>query len=103
LLSEREMKVLKADNGEKALEILEAEDGIDIVLMDIMMPVLDGYETMRRLRANPKLAQMPVIALTAKAMKGDQDKCIEAGASDYLPKPVDQDRLISMLRVWLYR
>jgi signal transduction histidine kinase/CheY-like chemotaxis protein len=102
-LSERGMRVLKADNGEKAIAVLEESSDVDVVLMDIMMPVLDGYETMRRIRSQDRFRKLPIIALTAKAMKGDRERCMEAGASDYLPKPVDQDRLISMLRVWLYR
>jgi CheY-like chemotaxis protein len=96
------MRVLKAENGEKALRVLEQER-VDVVLMDVMMPVLDGLETMRRIRSRERLGRLPIIALTAKAMKGDQERCMEAGASDYLPKPVDRDRLLSMLRVWLYR
>jgi CheY-like chemotaxis protein/putative methionine-R-sulfoxide reductase with GAF domain len=102
-LSERGMRVLKADNGEKAISVLEESSDVDVVLMDIMMPVLDGYETMKRIRAQDRFKKLPIIALTAKAMKGDRERCMEAGASDYLPKPVDQDRLISMLRMWLYR
>ena len=103
ILADRGMQILKAENGEKALAALEQEPDVDLVLMDIMMPVLDGYETMERIRAQQRFAGLPIIALTAKAMQGDQERCMQAGASDYLPKPVDQDRLISMLRVWLYR
>lgn len=103
LLGEKGMQVSIAHSGLKALELLEAKSGIDLVLMDIMMPELDGYETIRRIRALPKFRTLPILALTAKAMKGDADKCIAAGANDYLPKPVDADRLFSMLRVWLYR
>ncbi|MDX9719766.1 MAG: response regulator [Myxococcota bacterium] len=103
LLSERGMKVLKAENGQRALDLLEREATPDIVLMDIMMPVLDGFETMKRIRAQERFKRLPIIALTAKAMRGDQERCMESGATDYLPKPVDQERLISMLRVWLYR
>jgi PAS domain S-box-containing protein len=102
ILADRGMRVLKAENGEKALGVLERER-VDVVLMDIMMPILDGFETMKRIRSRERLRKLPIIALTAKAMKGDQKRCMEAGASDYLPKPVDQDRLLSMLRVWLYR
>jgi len=103
ILADRGMHITKAENGEKALQLLAREPDVDIVLMDIMMPVLDGYQTMKRIRAQERFKQLPIIALTAKAMRGDQERCVEAGANDYLPKPVDQDRLISMLRVWLYR
>lgn len=103
LLEERGVNVLRAEDGSRALEILEKEPEVDLVLMDIMMPVMDGYEAMRRIRAQENLRQLPIIALTAKAMKEDRSKCIEAGASDYLPKPVDMQRLFSMMRVWLYR
>ncbi|MCF8108787.1 MAG: response regulator [Desulfohalobiaceae bacterium] len=103
LLDELGMKPLKAENGERALRLLEQEPDVDLVLMDIMMPRMDGYETMRRIRAQKRFRSLPIIALTAKAMPEDRKKCTEAGASDYLPKPVDQDRLVSMMRVWLYR
>ena len=83
--------------------MLETTSDIDLVLMDIMMPEMDGYETMRRIRAQQRFKNLPMLALTAKAMKGDLEKCIEAGANDYLSKPVDVERLFSMLRVWLYR
>ncbi|MBN1657542.1 MAG: response regulator [Anaerolineae bacterium] len=103
LLGEKGLKVTIARNGTKALELLAAAPDVDLVLMDIMMPDLDGYETIRHIRARPHLRSLPILALTAKAMKGDQDRCIAAGANDYLSKPVDADRLFSMLRVWLYR
>ncbi|MGH7193757.1 MAG: response regulator, partial [Candidatus Saccharimonadales bacterium] len=82
---------------------LERNPDIDIVLMDIMMPEMDGYETMREIRRVDRYRSLPIIALTAKAMKGDRDKCIEAGASDYIAKPTNTEQLLSLLRVWLYR
>ena len=103
VLEQHEMKVVYAENGQQALDKLAAETDVDIVLMDIMMPEMDGYEATRRIRAQTKYAKLPIIALTAKAMKGDREKCIEAGASDYITKPVDPDQLVSLLRVWLYR
>ncbi|HEY0711150.1 MAG TPA: response regulator, partial [Polyangia bacterium] len=103
VLEQHAMKVIYAENGQQALEKLASEPGINIVLMDIMMPEMDGYEATRRIRAQTRYANLPVIALTAKAMKGDRDKCIQAGASDYITKPVDPDQLVSLLRVWLYR
>ena len=103
ILRDRGIKVYKAQNGVKGLEMIDTEEGIDLVLMDIMMPEMDGYETTRAIRQKPQYMKLPIIALTAKAMKEDRDKCIAAGASDYLSKPVDIERLLSMLRVWLYR
>ena len=103
ILEEKGMKVIKAANGKKALDILNIEENINIVLMDIMMPVMDGYETIKEIRKINKYWQLPIIALTAKAMKDDRDKCIEAGANDYMPKPVNIERLLSLLRVWLYK
>ncbi len=102
LLADKGLKVHIAQNGQKALEMLEKNE-VDLVLMDIMMPVMDGYETIKRIRLQPKFRNLPILALTAKAMKGDREKCIAAGASDYLTKPIDPDRLFSMLRVWLYQ
>ncbi|MBF0219056.1 MAG: response regulator [Gammaproteobacteria bacterium] len=102
-LQEREMQVITATNGIEALDMLAQHTDVALVLMDIMMPQMDGYEAMRRIRAQPSFARLPIIALTAKAMKGDRGKCIEAGASDYLAKPIDSAKLISMMRVWLYR
>jgi len=97
------MEVLRAENGREGIELLEQNPDIDVVLMDIMMPEMDGYETMQAIRQIEQFQQLPIIALTAKAMKADRDKCIEAGASDYIAKPLDMDQLLSMLRVWLYR
>ena len=102
VIEEKGMIVLVARNGKEALDLLEQESAIDLVLMDIMMPEMDGYETMRQIRAQERLKDLPIIALTAKAMKGDRQKCIDAGANDYLSKPVDIDKLLSLLRVWLY-
>ena len=102
LLEEQQMIVDYAENGEEALAKLEGSEAFDVVLMDVMMPGMDGLEATRRIRETPRHAKLPVIALTAKAMKGDRDKCILAGASDYITKPVDTDQLVSLLRVWLY-
>jgi len=103
VLDEKGMKILEAENGEVALKILEENPDVDIVLMDIMMPVMDGLETIRRIRKMPGLGRLPIIALTAKAMKDDYEKCLAAGASDYLSKPIDIDRLINLMNVWLYK
>ncbi len=103
MLERHQLVVLSAENGREGLELLEKEPDIHIVLMDIMMPEMDGYEAMVAIRQNPRFESLPVIALTAKAMKGDREKCIEAGASDYITKPVDIQQLLSLLRVWLYR
>ncbi len=101
-LETRGMVVRFAENGREAIESLEADDAVDLVLMDVMMPEMDGHETTRALRADDRFADLPVIALTAKAMKGDREKSIAAGASDYITKPVDIEQLISLMRVWLY-
>jgi CheY-like chemotaxis protein len=103
LLNDKGLKISLARSGAKAIEMLENTTDIDLVLMDIMMPEMDGYETMQRIRTQQRFKNLPILALTAKAMKGDLEKCIAAGANDYLSKPVDVERLFSMLRVWLYR
>jgi CheY-like chemotaxis protein len=103
LLERRGMKVLTASTGTEAIEMLTRVPDVSIVLMDIMMPDMDGYQTTRAIRQNPALRRIPIIALTAKAMKGDREKCLEAGASDYLAKPVDTGQLLSALRMWLHR
>jgi CheY-like chemotaxis protein len=96
------MEVIFAENGRDGIETLEASSGVDLVLMDIMMPEMDGYETMAAIRKLPQFSELPIISLTAKAMKGDREKSIASGASDYITKPVDTDQLLSLMRVWLY-
>ncbi len=103
VLERKNLRVLHAENGRAAIETLQKTPDIDIVLMDVMMPEMDGYETMRAIRRIEKFRSLPIIALTAKAMKGDREKCVQAGASDYIPKPVDLDHLFSLLRVWRAR
>ncbi len=103
VLEGQEMKAVSAETGKAAIELLEHTPDVEIVLMDIMMPEMDGYDTMRAIRKNPAFQSLPIIAVTAKAMKGDREKCFEAGATDYLSKPVDPEQLIAMLRVWLHR
>jgi CheY-like chemotaxis protein len=103
VLERRGMSVLAAGTGREAIGTLEATPDVAIVLMDIMMPEMDGYETMQVIRNNPSFRRLPIVALTAKAMKGDREKCFEAGASDYLAKPVNTDQLLSALRMWLQR
>jgi CheY-like chemotaxis protein/signal transduction histidine kinase/HAMP domain-containing protein len=102
-LERRGMNVLTATTGSEAIALVEATTALALVLMDIMMPEMDGYQTMQVIRANPAFRRLPIIALTAKAMKGDREKCLEAGASDYLAKPVDTEQLLSALRMWLHR
>ena len=101
-LKHKGLNVTIADNGKKALELLESETMPDIVLMDIMMPVMDGYETMKVIRKNLEFKDMPILALTAKALDTDREECIRCGANDYLSKPIDTKKLLSMLRVWMY-
>ena len=103
VLERRGMTVLTAGTGREAIQTLEMTPDIAIVLMDIMMPEMDGYETMQVIRQNPEFRRLPIIALTAKAMKGDREKCLEAGASEYMAKPVNTDQLLSGLRTWLHR
>jgi CheY-like chemotaxis protein len=103
VLERHGMKVLTATNGNEAVALIDASSEIAIVLMDIMMPGMDGYQTIQMIRENPALRRLPIIALTAKAMKGDREKCLEAGASDYLAKPVNTEQLLSALRLWLHR
>ena len=103
LLADHGLRPLKAEDGRQALRLLDQEPDVDLVLMDIMMPVMDGYETIQKIRAQERFRRLPIIALTAKAMKADRERCLVAGANDYLPKPVNMDRLLSMMRVWLHR
>jgi CheY-like chemotaxis protein/signal transduction histidine kinase/HAMP domain-containing protein len=103
VLERRGMRMLTATTGSEAISLIESAPSVAIVLMDIMMPGMDGYETMQTIRANPRFRRLPIVALTAKAMKGDREKCLEAGASDYLAKPVNTEQLLSALRMWLHR
>ena len=103
ILERHDMNIFSAETGRVAMESLQNTPDIAVVLMDIMMPDMDGYDTIRAIRKVPKFRSLPIIALTAKAMKGDREKCIEAGASDYIAKPVDTEQLLAMLRLWLYR
>jgi CheY-like chemotaxis protein len=103
VLERRGMNVLTASTGSEATKLLEANRGISVVLMDIMMPEMDGYQTIQRIRQESDYRRLPIVALTAKAMKGDREKCLEAGASEYLAKPVNTEQLLSALRMWLHR
>jgi CheY-like chemotaxis protein len=103
VLERRGMHVLTATTGREAIALLESTSDVAIALMDIMMPEMDGYQTMEAIRAKAEFRRLPIIALTAKAMKGDREKCLEAGASDYLAKPVNTEQLLSALRMWLHR
>ncbi len=103
LLERHNMEVITATNGQEAIKLVESTENLSLVLMDVMMPEMDGYETMRRIRMRQEFRMLPIIALTAKAMKGDREKCLEAGASDYVAKPVNTDQLLSLVRLWLHR
>ena len=101
ILDEHDMNTVSAETGSTAIEVLDRTPDIDIVLMDIMMPDMDGYDTMRAIRRRETFRALPIIAVTAKAMKGDRAKCFEAGATDYVAKPINPDQLLALLRVWL--
>ena len=103
VLERESMVVLAAETGKEAIDKLRCTGAIDIVLMDVMMPDMDGYDTMRAIRRMAEFNGLPIIAVTAKAMKGDREKTLSAGAWDYLAKPVDTDQMLSVLRMWLYR
>jgi CheY-like chemotaxis protein len=103
VLESHDVEVLHAERGKDGILILEQTPGVDVALIDIMMPDMDGYETMQQIRRLPELADLPLIAVTAKAMKGDRQKCLDAGASDYIAKPVDIELLLALLRVWVAR
>jgi CheY-like chemotaxis protein len=103
VLESHDVEVLHAERGKDGILILEQTPGVDVALIDIMMPDMDGYETMREIRRLPELSDLPLIAVTAKAMKGDRQKCLDAGASDYIAKPVDIELLLALLRVWVAR
>jgi CheY-like chemotaxis protein len=103
VLERRGMSVLTATTGREAIERLQQTPDVSIVLMDIMMPEMDGYQTMQAIREEAQWRRLAIIALTAKAMKGDREKCLDAGASDYLAKPVNTEQLLAVLRMWLHR
>jgi CheY-like chemotaxis protein len=103
MLENQEMNVVSATNGRKAIELVHHQPDTSVVLMDIMMPEMDGFQIIREIRKDPRFGVLPILALTAKAMKGDREKCLAAGASDYIAKPVNTNELLSLLRVWLYR
>ena len=103
MLENEDVDVLTATNGRQAIDLVESTPDLSMVLMDIMMPDMDGYETMREIRGEAEFRTLPILALTAKAMKGDREKCLQAGASDYIAKPVNTEQLLSLLRVWLCR
>jgi CheY-like chemotaxis protein len=103
ILERAGMRILTAATGREAIDLLREKDDVAIILMDIMMPEMDGYQTMRVIRTHPEWRRLPIVALTAKAMMGDREKCLEAGASDYLAKPVNTEQLLAVLRMWLHR
>ena len=103
MLERRGMRVLAATTGGEAIEVVRSTPDLAIVLMDIMMPEMDGYQTIAAIRENPTFRRLPIIALTAKAMKGDREKCLESGASEYLAKPVNTEQLLTAMRSWLHR
>jgi CheY-like chemotaxis protein len=103
MLEQRGMRVLAAQTGQEAIQLLNTTPNVSMMLVDIMMPEMDGYQTMQIIRQKPQFRRLPIIALTAKAMKGDREKCIHAGASDYLAKPVNTEQLLSAARMWLHR
>jgi CheY-like chemotaxis protein len=103
VLEEEGMRCVTAENGEAAVKAFKESPDVDIILMDVMMPGMDGYEATKEIRMLSKGARIPIIALTAKAMKGDREKCLDAGMSDYIAKPVNVEQLLSLMRVWLYR
>jgi two-component system, chemotaxis family, sensor kinase CheA len=100
-LEKKGVKVQVAENGKRAIEFIQEQADFDLVFMDIMMPVMGGYEAMKVIRQDLEMERLPIIALTAKAMKGERDKCMEAGASDYIMKPLNINQLFSLMRVWL--
>ncbi len=102
-LEEKNVNIIVGRNGREGLEKLMSNPDTNLVLMDIMMPEMDGYTAMREIRRDSRFVQLPIIALTAKAMKGDREKCIEAGANDYMSKPVQTEKLLTLLRVWLHK
>ncbi|MFW5822111.1 MAG: response regulator, partial [Tangfeifania sp.] len=103
ILEERDIEVFEAENGKTAIDVLKDNPNIDLVLMDIMMPVMNGYEAMQEIRKIPALENIPIITLTAKAMKEDYQKAIDSGANDYISKPVDVEKLLSLLKIWLFK
>ena len=103
MLTSRGILVVHAENGKEGIDILKQNPDVDLVLMDTMMPHMDGIEATQVIRKMTKFKDLPIISLTAKAMKGDREKCLEAGASDYIAKPVNTEQLLSLMRVWLHR